>query len=404
MSTGKVIASSSSSNPQRQYGADVMTRIAFACQTHKGVKKLQQLVIKEINSLIKKCLKAARANILDIDEILVVGNPTMQHLFCGWHPRSLGTAPYVPVSRSASNWRASDLGIEVKPLTNVHVFPVVSGFLGGDCLAALLAESPHLNKEITLLLDLGTNGEIVLTDGNKIWATSCATGPAFEGAHISCGMRAAPGAIHSLKINARDCTIDFDFYKGKGLNRPSGICGSGIIDAIAEMRRAGILLASGRLNENMKCVERDSSGIGRSFTLVSAKASATRSPLALTLDDIRQVQLAKGALMLGIRLLMESSQIGKIDRLVLTGGFGSRFNIENAVAIGMLPSNSIGSVVELAENSAGAGAVAALLSERLRIEATELSNRVIALNLTNNPRFNLEFPESVSFPALPWET
>jgi len=387
-----------------RHGADVITRIAFASQTSGGVDLLQRLVIDEINSLLLACLKSCAAATSDVDEIVIVGNSTMQHLFCRLNPYSLGISPYRPVTHLASDWRASDLGLNVNPFTNVHVFPVISGFLGGDCLAAILADRTYLRNETTLLLDLGTNGEIILCNGPNLWATSCATGPAFEGAHISCGMRAVPGAIHSVRINPANYSVSYDFFTAPGIDAPQGICGSGIIDTVAEMRRAGVLLPGGRFNEGVPGVKSDSSGVGRSFVLVTAELSATGLPVELTLKDVRQLQLAKGALEVGLKLLMKSAGIENVDRLVLTGGFGSSFNWKNAAAIGILPASITDRHVESIDNAAGVGAVAALLSENLRSEAVRLSTRIRVLELNDDAEFKTEFPMSVGFPLLQGET
>ncbi|MFH0957384.1 MAG: ASKHA domain-containing protein [Pseudomonadota bacterium] len=402
--TGKILSTSSSSNPQMEYGADVITRIAFASHTSGGVDLLQRLVINQINSLLLTCVRSCGAATSDVDEIVIVGNSTMQHLFCGLNPYSLGISPYRPVTHLASDWRASDLGLNVNPFTNVHVFPVISGFLGGDCLAAILADRPYLRNETTLLLDLGTNGEIILCNGPNLWATSCATGPAFEGAHITCGMRAVPGAIHSVRINPANYSVSYDFFTAPGIDAPQGICGSGIIDTVAEMRRAGVLLPGGRFNEGVPGVKSDSSGVGRSFVLVPAELSATGLPVELTLKDVRQIQLAKGALEVGLKLLMKSAGIENVDRLVLTGGFGSSFNWKNAAAIGILPASITDRHVESIDNAAGVGAVAALLSENLRSEAVRLSTRIRALELNDDAEFTTEFPMSVGFPLLQGET
>jgi len=401
LESGRIVAASGSANPQRRHGEDVITRITFATQTDCGLRRLQELITSEINSRLNACLRKCDAEASDVDEVVIVGNTTMQHLFCGFSPGTLGVAPYRPVTCAASDWRASDLGLNLNPLTNVHVFPVISGFVGGDTVAAILGDRPDLRDQVSLLVDIGTNGEIVLAKGDELWATSCATGPALEGAHISCGMRAVRGAIHTIRVKALDYSVSYDFFGTEEGSQPRGVCGSGIIDAVAEMRRAGIILPNGRINEATPGVAVDSRGIGRGFILVPEQSSATGSPIQLTLNDVRQIQVAKAALAVGIRLLMSSAGVDRADRLVLTGAFGARFDWKNAAAIGMLPPCAIAPRIESLDNAAGVGAVAALLDAKLRQDAARFTETVRVVELAEHPDFPMEFPMSMDFPPLP---
>jgi len=401
LSSGQIISASASANPQRLHGEDVITRITFATREEGGVRRLKSLVTSEVNTLLYSCLQKCDASTSDVDEVVVVGNSTMQHLFCGFNPRTLGVAPYRPVTRSASDWRASDLGLDLNRFANVHVFPAISAFVGGDTVAAILGDRPDLKAGVTLLVDIGTNGEIVLCKGNDLWATSCATGPALEGSHVSCGMRAVRGAIHTINVSPIDYSVSYDFFGKEVDGLPRGVCGSGIIDAVAEMRRSGLIVPSGRLQEALPGVVVDSRGIGRSFTLVPQDLSATGSSIQLTLKDVREIQVAKAALAVGIKLLMSTAGVDKVDRLVLTGAFGARFNWKNAVAIGMLPKSAIGPYVESIDNAAGIGAVAALLNGAVRNEATRLVDTVRVVELAEHPDFAAEFPVFMEFPPLP---
>lgn len=405
MASGDVLGASSCANPQRRYGEDVISRIAFAGKNEDGTRTLRDLITEEINALFEECLRNAGADSSDVDEVVLVGNTTMQHLFCGINPRSLGGAPYLPVSRVASDWRASDLGLNLSPYANVHVFPVISGFVGGDTVGAIVWDSPDLRNENSLIVDIGTNGEIVLGNGNgtDLWATSCATGPAFEGAHISSGMRAVQGAINKIKIDPADFDVSYNIIGGKAAGPPRGICGSGIIDAVAEMRRASLILQNGRLNEAKPGVVCDSKGIGRRFTLVAGDYTATGSPIEITLADIRQIQVAKAALEVGISLLMSVAGVHRVDRLVLTGAFGARFDWQNAAVIGMLPASSVSGTVETIANGAGLGAVMALLDRKHRERAKIVAEKVKVLELAEHPAFPMEFPMAMEFPPCSME-
>lgn len=393
---GTVLKSASSANPQRRFGEDVISRIAYANENTGGLPLLQKLVIDEINILTNQCIRATGADLQDIDEVTVVGNTTMEQIFMGLHPRGLGALPYLPVSSGPHDIKAKDLGIALNPATNVHVFPVISGFVGGDTVGGILSERPHERDDITLIVDIGTNGELVLGNKKGLWTTSCATGPALEGAHIHCGMRATAGAIEKVSINPTDYSVSYEVL-GKAAS-PRGICGSGIIDTVAEMLRAGLILPTGRIHEGLPGVFVDGKGIGRKFVLVSADDLSVKKEIAITLTDIRQVQLAKSALSVGIRLLMRKAGLNHFDRLVLTGAFGARFNWKNAVAIGMLPGITSRTEVKIVENAAGRGAIMALLDGNLRKQIYNVAGQVHALELAQEPDFAEEFATATLFP------
>jgi uncharacterized 2Fe-2S/4Fe-4S cluster protein (DUF4445 family) len=329
-----------------------------------------------------------------------VGNTTMLTLLAGLHPHSLGLSPYLPANRSPMELRAGDLGLDLNPGTNVHLFPVITGFVGGDTVGAILAERPHQRDEITLIVDIGTNGELVLGNREGLWATSCATGPALEGAHLSCGMRAVPGAIHRVTLEASERRMRWEVLGGSEGALAKGLCGSGIIDAVAAMRRAGLLLPSGRMAEGMPGVAVDEEGIGRRFVLVPAAETASGRDLSICLQDIRQIQLAKAALSVGIQFLMRRAGAAHVDRMVLTGAFGARFDWRNAAAIGMLPDAATSSRVEVVENAAGVGGIMALLDRRQREQARRLAESTRVMELAEEPDFATAFPMAVNFPSL----
>lgn len=400
LQTGQVLASAASVNPQRRYGEDVISRIAMADRQDSGLKTLQELIVEAIENLIDRCLDQAGASREEIDEMTVVGNTTMEQILTAFHPHGLGRFPYLPVVRTFPDVTASDLGLRLNPGMPVYLFPVISAFVGGDTLGAILGDGAHRSDKTSLIVDIGTNGEVVLGNRKELWATSCATGPALEGAQISCGMRAVSGAIHKVDFDPLSCRINCQVLGEKGPVPAIGICGSGIIDAVAAMRRAGIILPSGRYNEKMPQVVCDEKGIGRKVVLFSSDQDAERPEVSVTLQDIRQIQLAKAALAVGIAFLMRRAGITRVDRTILTGAFGARFDWRNAVAIGMLPPEAMAGEVLTVDNLAGVGGIMALLDKKCRAEAARLSRRVAFLELAKEADFAKRFSEATVFPLL----
>jgi uncharacterized 2Fe-2S/4Fe-4S cluster protein (DUF4445 family) len=398
--SGKVLSTAASVNPQRRFGEDVISRIAMADAKADGLQILNDLIISGINHLITRCVEQIGASTYDIDEVTLAGNTTMERFFARFHPHGLGISPYLPVFRDSNDLKAVEVGLILNPGTNLYLFPVISGFVGGDTVGAILADGPNHRDETCLIVDIGTNGEIVLGNRNGLWATSCATGPALEGAEISCGMRAVSGAINKVDIDPSTYRPTWTVLGNSTTILPLGICGSGIIDAIAAMRRAGILLPSGRLKEGMPGVISDKQGIGREFILVPAEKSGTGNNISITLMDVRQFQLAKSALAVGIELLMNHANITRVDRTVLTGAFGARFNWKNALDIGMLPREALSGKVLSLDNLAGVGAIMALLDQKKREEAARIPKTTRVIELAMDPNFAVRFRECTIFPPL----
>jgi len=396
---GKILASSAEANPQRKYGEDVISRISYANENELGMEMLGKSVVEGVNKIISNCLRKLKANKEDIDEVVIVGNPTMQQAFARIHINSLGFAPYYPISRFIPDMTALDLRLDLNPGTNVHFFPMVSGFVGGDTMGVIIAESPHKRNDISLIIDIGTNGEIVLGNRTGLWVTSCATGPALEGAQIECGMRATAGAISRIEIDPHTCEVSYEMLGNPKRYSPRGLCGSAIIDATAEMLRAGIILPNGRLKEGMPGVVVDENNIGRKYIIIPTGTTRGGNEIYITLNDIRQIQLAKAALYTGIKILMKHAKIDHVDRMVLTGAFGARFNWRNAVAIGMLPDAGLFSRVEVVENAAGLGAIKTLLDKKYRQEANELVPFIKYLELAKLEDFYSEFTMAMNFPS-----
>lgn len=395
-----ILSSISEANPQRRYGEDVISRIAYTNEHGDGVEALNSLLLETINVMIAQCLENTGHLKEEVERVTVVGNTTMQYLFTGLHPGKLGVVPYMPESCEAQNYRAGDLSLDVDQNCPVYVFPVISGFVGGDTVGVMLSEKPYRRDEVTLILDIGTNGEIVLGNRESIWVTSCATGPALEGAHIECGMRASSGAIEKIFIDPVSYQVHYEMIGDNRVIRPRGLCGSAIIDAVAEMLKVGLIVPSGRLREGLPGVHSDEKGVGRTFVIVPSENGQGTESVVLTLPDIRQVQLAKSALSTGIKLLMKKSGFNRVDRFVLTGAFGARFNWRNAVDIGMLPDSVCQSEISVVENSAGRGAVMALLDESLRDEIERVALNVHLFELADDPEFAMEFASNTSFPEI----
>ena len=397
LNQGQVLATAGMANPQRRYGEDVISRIAHAGQVGEQTEELHHLAAKGINDLIARITGQAGREADDIDALCLVGNTTMQQLFLGMSPRSLGVFPYLPVAKSAQTTTAGDLGLALDPGAVVRVFPVASGFIGGDAVAAALAQSTPGPGQSTLIVDLGTNGELVLLTDRGAWAASAATGPAFEGASMSCGVRAVPGAIHKVGWDQADSKPSCELIPGGEPAKALGLCGSGIIDAVAVFLQNRVIQPSGLLQTESPLVESDEKGVGREALLMPAEECAQGKAISLSLKDVRQVQLAKAAIATGISYLLEAAGLEKVSRTVLTGAFGARFNWQSAVTIGLLPPEEALGAVESAENSAGLGAVRALLDREVFLRASDLARRIQVIELNRMPDFNERFIKLTQF-------
>lgn len=389
LETGRILASNACSNPQQHYGEDVISRIAAVRENKSSLSNLRKLAADAVNELITSFFKTGKMSIQDIDEVTIAGNTTMQHILSGLNPSGLGIYPYLPVTRSSILAKASDLNLTLSSSVPVYFFPVVSGFLGGDILAAFLADQPWKREETTLIIDVGTNGELILCSKNGIWATSCATGPALEGAQISCGMRASAGAVNKVFFNPdAENPITFETIENAD---PAGICGSGIIDAVAAMRKADIIKPDGTFNTEDHNVGKNHQKTGKKFFLPD-------SGIFISLKDIRQFQLAKAALFTGIQALVQKTGITEVDHTILTGAFGSTFNWSNARDIGMLPQSICKRKVSSARNLAGTGAAAALFDKTQRAEIEHIAEKVRFIDLASEPDFTEKFSSATRFP------
>ena len=406
LKNGRVAAADSMMNPQVTYGEDVMSRISYAMQNPgEGLRRMQEAIIGGLNELIRSVARAAGATPRDIFEMAVVGNTAMHHLFLGIHPLPLGLSPFPPALHRSLDIKARDLGMEIHPGANVHILPVEAGFVGADNVGVLIAETPYENQEITLLIDVGTNGELVLGNKERLLSCSCATGPALEGAHLQFGMRAAPGAIERVRIDPQTLTTRFkviglDKWNDEcapGEVQARGICGSGIIEALAEMYKAGVLEKSGRFNSQVSSSKIRNQGKGREFILTRKEETAIGREITISIADVRAVQMAKGALHAGARVMMNRLGVKRVEKVVLAGAFGSMIDRERALILGMFPDCGLENVYSVG-NAAGDGARMALLSREKRAEADRIARQVEYVELTTDTDFTEEFVKAMPFP------
>ncbi len=399
LATGEVAAVHSLMNPQVTYGEDVMSRVTYIMTNEDGLAELNREVISAVNEIVGNACSKAGIEPDDILELCVVGNTVMHHIFLDISPVSVGVSPFVPAVQRSIDVKASELGIEANESANVHLLPIEAGFVGADNVGVLIAEAPYEKDEMQLIIDIGTNGEILVGNREKLLAASCATGPAFEGAHIKFGMRAAPGAIERVSIAPGTFGVECRMITGEGNQLARGICGSGIIDAIAEMFRAGVIEKSGRLAKSLNTSRLVQDGKKREFVLVPKEETAIAKNITITAGDVRAVQLAKGAIYAGSKILMRRLGIEKVDRVVLAGAFGTYIDRTRALLMGMFPDCALENVIAVG-NAAGDGARMALLDVDKRREAEKQARRVEYVELTLEKEFEREFVEAMHFPHM----
>ncbi len=397
LETGEVVGVESMMNPQVPFGEDVMSRITYSMTHPEGLAEMHKAIIKGLNQIIAKVAEKATVKPTDILELTVVGNTCMHHLFLNINPEYLGLSPFPPAMHGSMDIKARDLGLRVNPGANAHVLPIEAGFVGADNMGVIVATEPHKQDKVLLIIDIGTNGEIVLGNRERLLSTSCATGPAFEGAQIKFGMRAAPGAIERVRIDSETKEVA---YKVIGDAQARGICGSGIIEAVAEMFKAGIIKKNGNFNPEVKTdrLRRDEKG-QYEFVLTWAKDTAIDKDITVTLGDIRAIQLAKGALYTGCKILMKRYGVETVDRVILAGAFGSYIDKEASMVLGMFPDCDLEKVVAVG-NAAGDGARIALLDKDVRLEANKVARRIKYVELTVDRDFQQEFMMAMHFPHM----
>jgi uncharacterized 2Fe-2S/4Fe-4S cluster protein (DUF4445 family) len=401
--SGKLIATQSMMNPQVVYGEDVMSRITYTVTHPDGLEKVHQSIIDALNQLIGAVAKRSGLSSDDILELTIVGNTAMHHLLLKIDPRYLAVSPFTPVVHRSMDIKARDLGLKVHASANVHILPIEAGFVGADNVGVLIAEEPYLQDAMVLIIDIGTNGELVMGNRQRLLSSSCATGPALEGAHIKFGMRAAPGAIERVSIDPNSLEVNFKTIGEKAWQSESksasaiGICGSGIIDVVAELFRNKIILQGGRFSESISSPRLRISGQGPEFVVARKDETSIGKDITITQPDIRNVQLAKAALYTGAKLMMKKLGIEKLDKVILAGAFGTYINTEAAMILGMFPDCDLRNVYAVG-NAAGDGARIALLNRDKRVEADEIAREVEYVELTIEKDFQKEFIDALSFP------
>jgi len=385
LSDGRTLAVKGVMNPQTSYGEDIISRINRVVKSQDGDTQLQKLAIDAINELSTALCAEAGTRPEEIVEAVVVGNTAMHHLFLRLPVKQLALSPFVPAISRALEVRAGEMGLNIAPGAYVHLLPNIAGFVGADHVAMLLATDAWQAKKTTVALDIGTNTEVSLICKGKIATTSCASGPAFEGSHIKYGMRAAPGAIERLRI-------DGDKIQYQTIDRapPAGICGSGILDALAQLYLAKIIDEGGRIINNRPRVRAYKGQ--HEFILVSKEERKGKPAITITQHDVRELQLAKAAIRTGIQMLLETSGCSEdnIKQVIIAGAFGTYIDVASAVAIGMLPSLPLNRFRQVG-NAAGMGAKLALISLKSRVKAQAVASRVSYIELASAPKFEQVF-------------
>ncbi len=393
LSNGKILATEATFNPQSQYGDDVISRISYA-ENDEKLKVLQKSIIDCINSLIEKLCKQLSIDSDSIFELCTVGNTTMNHIFIGLPIIQLGYSPYKAHSVDSYDISPQQLGLKINPSGNIHTVENIAGFVGSDTVAVALAADIDSVTENTLIIDIGTNGELVLGTKDKLYAASCAAGPAFEGARIDCGSRATHGAIEAVVLNQED--IDFDVI---GIKQAHTICGSGLIDAIAVMTELGIIDKTGRFRHVEELRKKLPQKIFERIQLNNGgEALYLTKNIYVNQRDVRQIQLAKAAIQAGIKLLLRQLNINynDIEKVLLAGAFGNYIRKESALKIGLLPPIAP-EKIQFIGNAAASGVQMLLLSTETRIKAKQLAKKIQYIELANIPDFQDVFVDCLAF-------
>ncbi|MEM2103722.1 MAG: ASKHA domain-containing protein [Candidatus Bathyarchaeia archaeon] len=397
LTTGKTLSLGFIENPQITYGEDIISRITTSASDEEKLKLLQQLLADGVNKVLEYVGIQANVAPQNVYEVTVVGNTVMHHFFLGINPKYVAVSPFTPAIRRPVNYRAEELGIKACPEGNVHVFPVIAGFVGADAVADVLASGICESRELSLLLDIGTNTEVFLGNSEDALCCSCASGPAFEGGHIKHGMKAVSGAVESVSIILEeDCKVS---YRTVDNAAPIGLCGSAMIDVVAEMFKHGIVDERGSFNLNIKTPRLRKSDCGPEFVIVWKRHSGTGRDIVVTQKDIREIQLAKAAIFSGCWILMKrkNAKLKDVDQLLIAGSFGGFINPENARLIGLVP-DVPNEKIRFVGNTALSGAKMALISAEARKKAEMLSRNIRYLELANDPDFPKEFADAAFIP------
>lgn len=409
LSSGQILASAGVMNPQIRFGEDLMSRVSYAMMNPAGVAEMTHAVREALNTLANEVAKEAGISATDILELTVVGNPVMHHLLLGINPVELGGAPFALATGEAITLNARDLNLNLHPAAKVYALPCIAGHVGADTAAMILSESPQNNDEMTLLVDIGTNAEIVLGNKTRLAACSSPTGPALEGAQISSGQRAAAGAIERVRIDKETlqsrfkiigCELWSDeegFAEASKHLTISGICGSGIIEVLAEMYLAGIITPDGGIDGNISHPRIQQDGRVFSYLLYDGHFKDSDRIINITQNDVRAIQLAKAALFAGVQLLMDHLEVTHVDKIALAGAFGSHIDTKYAMILGLIPDCDLANVSSIG-NAAGDGALRALLSKKARAEIEEVVENVEKIETAVEPKFQEYFVDALAIP------
>jgi uncharacterized 2Fe-2S/4Fe-4S cluster protein (DUF4445 family) len=447
LSTMEVVDTVSMMNPQCKYGEDVMARITFHMTSEDGLKRMSDDIIEGLNELIDQAIANTypptkkrkkkkgeetsdavvdvpevvevpvegktylRLTREDIEDITIGFNTAMHHILLGLNPEYVGMAPFPPVIHHSMDIKARDLGVKINPSAYMFVLPNEAGFVGADNVGVLIAEEPYKYEENQLIIDIGTNGELVLGNRHKLISSSCATGPALEGAQLSFGMRAAPGAIERIEIDPETKEVNYKVIGRDAWRKFSepqemkakGICGSGILDVLAELYKAGIITKSGVFNKKaLQDVARfriNPDNRQPEFVLAWAEESSIEKDIVISQKDVRQIQLAKGALYAGCKLMVMRMGLEKVDKVKIAGAFGTHVDRTKALIMGLFPDCEI-EMIQSVGNAAGDGCRAALLNVKKRVEANWCARNVEYIELTVEPTFQKEFMEAMQMPHM----
>mgnify|MGYP002628086166 FL=1 len=410
LQSGEVVASSGLMNPQIRFGEDLMSRVSYSMMNPGGAAEMTRVVREGMNTLFAEVTAEAGIDASLIVDAVFVCNPVMHHLFLGIDPFELGQAPFALATSNSLSLRAAELDLKLHPAARVYILPCIAGHVGADAAAVALSEAPDKSEDLVLVVDVGTNAEILLGNKEKVLACSSPTGPAFEGAQISSGQRAAPGAIERVEIDAitkepRFKVIgsdlwsdDPDFAAAIESSGITGICGSGIIEMVAEMRMAGILDGPGLIGSPEQTGTDRCFLDGRTYSYLVWDGTAAGGPkITVTNRDIREIQMAKAALYSGARLLMDKFGVDKVDRIVLAGAFGAHISPKHAMVLGMIPDCELHKVTS-AGNAAGTGARIALLNTDARAEIEEVVRHIHKIETAIEPRFQEHFVNASNIP------
>jgi uncharacterized 2Fe-2S/4Fe-4S cluster protein (DUF4445 family) len=405
LTDGRLVTTASMMNPQVVYGEDVMSRISYTITHPDGLEQMNKAIVDGLNGLVEESAALAGIRRTDIVDMTVVANTCMHHLFLNIDPRNIGRSPFPPALHHSIDVKARDVGIDLAPGAYIHVLPIEAGFVGADNVGVLIAETPYLQDSMELIIDIGTNGELVLGNRQKLISSSCATGPAFEGAEIRYGMRAAPGAIEKIAIDKDTKEVRFKVIGQDGWNtelkeiKAKGICGSGIIDAVPQLFLAGIIDRTGRFNKELKGPRFREVNGQPEFVIAWAHETTIGQDIVICQDDVRAIQLAKGAMYAGAKIMMGALGVEKIDKVILAGAFGSYIDKVSAALLGLFPDCDLDNIYSVG-NAAGDGARMALLNTDKRKEADEIARQVRYLELTLESGFNKAFAQAMWIPNM----